>query len=62
MLNHSFQLFGLRARLILEDKDGEFEVANPFRFDEKAVVIVNVDRVADAIDRRNDATPGRPVY
>lgn len=63
MLNHSFQLFGLRARLVLEDDQGEFEVANPFRMDERANVTIDTNRVVEAIDaRRVRHRHKRPVY
>lgn len=63
MDNPSFQLFGLRAHLLLEDEHGEFEVARPFCMDERANVTIDTNRVVEAIDaRRVQHRHKRPVY
>lgn len=62
----SFSLYGRKAVLVLEDKDGEFEVENAFKLGSTGSgdFIIDASRVADAIDARNRerSAPQRPVY
>jgi hypothetical protein len=55
-------LLGYSAHLVLKDERGEFEVADFLL--ESPDAKLNIDRVFDAIDRREEEGKGqqRPVY
>ena len=61
---NDFMLNGLKARLVLEDKVGEFNVAHPFTYDDsKMAFYVDMRRVSDACDKRRElAHDRRPTY
>ena len=61
-LDHKFTLFGCRARLVLEDDQGEFNVANPWLYDGSKWYI-DTNRVSEAVARRKEAAHDRrPTY
>ena len=61
---NDFMLDGLKAKLVLEDKVGEFNVAHPFVYDDKKMAFyVDIRRVSDAHARRRElAHDRRPTY
>ena len=55
-------IFGLRAALVLQDKQGEFEVRNAFQCG-NGTICVNPERVAEAIAERGArGDERRPSY
>lgn len=61
MQNQPFTVYGRVAHLVLEDKRGEFEVANAFMTSSRGLEL-NFERIASAIDRRDQGRQERPIY
>jgi hypothetical protein len=56
-----FTIYGKTARLIIEDEQGEFEVAAPFMHSD-GIIKINLERVTNALDSRANGKKMRPVH